>query len=157
MWRRVAAAFFWTLNLVNKITFLTTNIVRTWTEHNEHEHFVHVRAHHLLEPNLNVQVQVRAQDPRTQTEPNRGQSTVKARENIKINGGDDVDEGVDTEPLPTWCEVLKVVLTINKYIDGLDDLVSHKIEGLLRSFNRQLRLNETKTLKNTVLTNYFQA
>ena len=28
-------------------------------------------------------------------------STVKARENIEINGGDDVDEGVDTEPLPT--------------------------------------------------------
>ena len=26
---------------------------------------------------------------------------VKARENIEINGGDDVDEGVDTEPLPT--------------------------------------------------------
>ena len=51
------------------------NIVRTWTEHNEHEHFVHVRIHHLLKPNLNVQVQVRAQDPRTRTEPNRGQST----------------------------------------------------------------------------------
>ena len=51
------------------------NIVWTWTEHNEHEHFVHVRVHHILEPNLNVQVQVRAQDPRTWTEPNRGQST----------------------------------------------------------------------------------
>ena len=52
------------------------NIVRTWTEHNEHEHFVHVRVHHLLKPNLNVQVQVRAQDPRTRTEPNRGQSII---------------------------------------------------------------------------------
>ena len=82
---------------------------------------------------------------------------VKGRENIEINGGDDVDEGADTEPLPTRREVLKAVSTINKYIDGLDDLVSHKIEGLLRSFNRQLHLNETKTIKNTVLTNYFQA
>ena len=60
---------------------------------------------------------------------------VKARENIEINGGDDVDEGVDTELLPTRCEVLKAVSTINKYIDGLDDLDSRKIEGLLRSFN----------------------
>ena len=54
-------------------------------------------------------------------------------------------------------EVLKAVLTINKYIDGLDDPFSRKIEGLLRSFNRQLRLHETKTMKNTVLTNCFQA
>ena len=82
---------------------------------------------------------------------------VKARENNEINGGDDVDEGVDTEPLLTRREVLKAVSTINKYIDGLDDPVSRKIEGLLRSFNQQLHLNETKTMKNTVLTNYFQA
>ena len=82
---------------------------------------------------------------------------VKARENIEINGSDDVDEGVDTEPLLTRREVLKAVSTINKYIDGLDDPVSRKIEGLLQSFNRQLRLNKTKIMKNTVLTNYFQA
>ena len=60
---------------------------------------------------------------------------VKARENVEINGGDDVDEVVDTEPLPTRREVLKAVSTINKYIDGLDDPVSRKIEGLLWSFN----------------------
>ena len=82
---------------------------------------------------------------------------VKARENTEINGGDDLDEGVDTKPLPTRREVLKAVSTINKYIDGLDDPVSRKIEGLLRSFNVQLHLNETKTMKNTVLNNYFQA
>ena len=70
---------------------------------------------------------------------------VKAHENIEWC--DDVDEGVDTEPLPTRREVLKAVSTINKYIDGLDDPVSRKIEGLLRSFNRQLCLNETKTMK----------
>ena len=50
------------------------NIVQTWTEHNEREHFVHVCVHHLLEPNLNVQVQVWSQDPWTRTKPNRGQS-----------------------------------------------------------------------------------
>jgi hypothetical protein len=56
---------------------LTSNIVRTRTEHFEHEHFVRVRVHHLLEPNLNVQVRVRAQDPRTRTEPNPGQSSLR--------------------------------------------------------------------------------
>ena len=45
------------------------------------------------------------------------------------------------------CKVLKSVSTINKHIDGLDDPVSRKIEGLLWSFNWQLCLNETKTMK----------
>ena len=43
-------------------------------EHCEHEHSIHVRVQQLLEPNLIVQVQVQAQDPRTRTEPNPGQS-----------------------------------------------------------------------------------
>jgi hypothetical protein len=77
--------------------------------------------------------------------------TVEARENIEINGGDDLDDGVETEPQPTRREVIKAVSTINKYIDDLDDPVSCKIEGLLQSFNRQLRLNETKNMKDTVL------
>jgi hypothetical protein len=82
-------------------------------------------------------------------------AVVEARENIEINGGDDLDDGVETEPQRTRREVLKAVSTINKYIDDLDDPVSRKIEGLLRSFNRQLRLNETKNMKDTVLTEYF--
>ena len=39
------------------------NNVRTLTEHFEPEHLVQVRVHHLLEPNIKVQVQVWAQDP----------------------------------------------------------------------------------------------
>ena len=80
---------------------------------------------------------------------------IKARENIDINGRDDGDDGVVVEPQPTRREVLKAVSTISKYIDELDDPVSRKIEGLLRSFNRQLRLNEAKSIKDTVLTKYF--
>ena len=34
-----------------------------------------VQVHQQVEPNLKVQVQVRAHDPRTRTEPNPGQST----------------------------------------------------------------------------------
>ena len=81
---------------------------------------------------------------------------VEARENIKINGGDDLDDEVEIEPQPTRCEVLKAVSTISKYINELDDPVSRKLEGLLRSFNRQLRLNETKNMKDTIITKYFQ-
>jgi hypothetical protein len=67
-----------------------------------------------------------------------------------INGGDD-------EPQPTWRDVLKAVSTIRKYIDELDDplAVSHKIEELLGPFNWQLRFEETKNTKHTILTNYF--
>ena len=80
---------------------------------------------------------------------------IEAHEIIEINGGDDVDDGVETEPQLTHREVLKAVSTINKYIDGLDDPVSRKIEGLLQSFNWQLHLNETKNMKDTILTKYF--
>ena len=80
---------------------------------------------------------------------------IEARENINTNSGDDVDDGVAIEPQPTRREVLKAVLTISKYIDELDDPLSRKIEGLLRSFNRQLRLDKTKSMKDTVLTKYF--
>ena len=71
--------FFWTLNIVNKIIFLTMKIFQTQTEHIEHEQNVHVRVRHLLEPNLSVQAQVQAWDPRTWTEPNRGQSSTHSR------------------------------------------------------------------------------
>ena len=82
---------------------------------------------------------------------------IEAREKIDINGGDDVDDGpdVEIEPQPTQREVLKAVSIVTKYIDELDDPVSRKLEGLLRSFNRQLRLNETQNMKDTVLTKYF--
>jgi hypothetical protein len=46
--------------------------------------FVRVRVHHLLEPNLNVQVRVRAQDPRTRTEPNPGQSIDTMKFQVEI-------------------------------------------------------------------------
>ena len=82
---------------------------------------------------------------------------IKVRENIDTNGGDDVDDGVAIEPQPTRQEVLQAVSTISKYIDELHDPLSRKIEGLLRSFNRQLRLDKTKSMKDTVLTKYFQA
>jgi len=79
---------------------------------------------------------------------------IKALENLEINGGDDVDDEL-IEPRPMWHDVLKAVSTIKKYIDELDDPVSHKMEEILGPFNWQLCFEEIKNMKDTILTNYF--
>jgi hypothetical protein len=40
--------------------------------------------------------------------------SIKARENININGGDDVDDDSPMEPCPTRREVFKALSTIGK-------------------------------------------
>ena len=82
--------------------------------------------------------------------------SISACENIEINGGDDVDDDGPVEPYPTRREVLKVVSTIGKYTNDLNDPFARKIEALLGSFTKQLRLEETERMKNTVLTDFFK-
>ena len=82
--------------------------------------------------------------------------SISARENIEINGGDDVDVDGPVEPYPTRREVLKAVSTIGKYTNDLNDPFAQKIEALLGSFTKQLHLEETKRMKNTVLTDFFK-
>jgi hypothetical protein len=48
------------------------------------------------------------------------------------------------------------VSTIGKYTNDLNDPVAQKIEALLGSFTRQLRLEETRHMKNAVLTDFFK-
>jgi DDE superfamily endonuclease len=83
--------------------------------------------------------------------------SIVARENVEINGGDDVNED-DTpiEPRPTRRDVLKAVSTISRYAEDLNYPIARKFEALLGSFNRQIRLEETKSMKETVLTDFFQ-
>ncbi|KAF8149040.1 hypothetical protein B0H34DRAFT_667879 [Crassisporium funariophilum] len=81
---------------------------------------------------------------------------IEERENIEINGGDDADDNLPIEPRPTRREVLKAVLTIGRYIEDMNDPIARKVEAILGSFNRQLRLDETKGLKNTTVTDFFQ-
>jgi hypothetical protein len=78
-----------------------------------------------------------------------------ARETMEINGGDDVDEDFPAKPQPSRQDVLKSTSTINKFIDKMDDPNARKLEGLLCSLNMQLRLEETRNLKDTHLTSYF--
>ncbi len=79
---------------------------------------------------------------------------VEARENIEMSGGDDGD-GDTVEPNPTRRDVLKAASTISDYIGTINDPLARKIEVLLGSFKRQLHLHEAKTMKDTVLTDYF--
>ena len=83
-------------------------------------------------------------------------NAIDARENIEINGGDNVDDVPLVEPRPTRHEVRKAVATIGKYIDDIDDPVARKMESILGSFNRQLRLEEARTMKNTSITDFFK-
>jgi len=75
----------------------------------------------------------------------------------KINGGDDVDDDINTshEPPPTRRDVLKAISTIGKYTDDMNDPIARKMEAILGTFTRQLRLDETRTMKNSVLTDFF--
>ena len=45
--------------------------------------------------------------------------------------------------------------TLTKFVDKMDDPIARKLEGLLCSLNMQLRLEETRNLKNTHITSYF--
>ena len=47
-----------------------------------------------------------------------------------------------------------MVVKISRSIDDLNEPIAHKMEAILGSLNRQLRLDETKTMKTAVLTNY---
>ena len=77
--------------------------------------------------------------------------------NMEINGGDDVDDDdVSLEPCPTRRDVLKAVSTISRYIEDLNNPVAHKMEALFGSFNMQLRLDETRSMKPTHLTDFFE-
>ena len=82
--------------------------------------------------------------------------STSAHENIKINEGDGVDDDGPVEPRPTRHEVLKAVSTIKKYTNDLNDPFSQKIEALLGSFTGQLRLEETRHMKNAALTDFFK-
>ena len=79
---------------------------------------------------------------------------ITVHENINVIGGDVDDEPV--EPRPTRCDILKAASTIGKYTNELNDPLARKIEALLGSFNRQLCLEETTAMKDSVLTDYFQ-
>lgn len=81
---------------------------------------------------------------------------IEARENIEMNGGDDIDNDISLEPRPTYHDVLEAASTIRRYVGDMNDPIARKMEALLGSFNMKLRFDESKSLKGTVLTDFFQ-
>jgi len=83
-------------------------------------------------------------------------NAIEAHENIEIMGSDDIDDNIPLDPHPTYCDVLKAVSTIHRYIDDLNDPIARKMEALLASFNMKLHLDESRSMKGIVLTDYFK-
>lgn len=81
-----------------------------------------------------------------------------AHENINNNGGDDIEDGIQspTDPRPTHRDALKAVSTIRRYIEDLNNPIARKMEALLASFNMKIRVDKSRGMKSTVLTDFFQ-
>jgi hypothetical protein len=78
---------------------------------------------------------------------------IEARENI---GGDDVDNDGPVKPRPSHRDVLKAVSIIMQYISELNIPLARKIEASLSSLTRLIHKDEARSMKNTVLTDFFQ-
>ena len=72
------------------------------------------------------------------------------------NGGDNVDEDGPVEPRPSHRDVLKAISTIICYVSEINDPLARKIEGLLGSLTRFIRKDEAQSMRNTLLTDFFQ-
>lgn len=81
---------------------------------------------------------------------------IDAHENIEVNGGDVIDNDGPIEPPPTQHDILKAVSTIGKYTNDLSDPLARKIEALLGTFARQLCFEETRAMKDALLTDFFE-
>ena len=51
--------------------------------------------------------------------------------------------------------MLQAALVVKKYIEELNNPFARKLEGIINSFGRQMRLIEAQALKPTVMTDYF--
>lgn len=77
----------------------------------------------------------------------------EAGELMEINGGDDSDP---VDPPPSRREVLQAATTIAKYVAGVGDPYACQLEALLSSLKWELRLDKTKTMKDTQITDFFK-
>ena len=84
------------------------------------------------------------------------QAVIDAKEAHENLEGDDIDECPLSEPRPTHRDLLKAVSTINKYIEEVNDPLARRIEALLGTLNRHIRVDEARNMKETLLTDYFQ-
>ncbi|GLB34609.1 putative DDE superfamily endonuclease [Lyophyllum shimeji] len=82
------------------------------------------------------------------------QDARQAEQMMEINGGDDGDdEGVDEKP--TRKDALTAAFTLQRYIADLNEPFARKLEGILASFGRQTRLEASRAMEPTHITDYF--
>ena len=79
------------------------------------------------------------------------------RENAAANnvGDNDVDDDAPFELPPSRHEALQAKITIDKYIQSIDEPYARKLENILADFARSTRLIETQKMKASLLTDYF--
>jgi hypothetical protein len=80
----------------------------------------------------------------------------EACENLEINGGDDVDEDGPVKPRPARSAILQASSMISDYLATENDPFAQEFEELLGTFSRRLHLDAAKSMKNTVLTDFFR-
>ena len=77
-------------------------------------------------------------------------------ENAVANNGDnDIDNNTLIELPPSPHEALQAKITIEKYIETIDEPYARKLESILADFARSTRLTETQKMKVSLLTDYF--
>ena len=78
-----------------------------------------------------------------------------ARENLEINGGDNLDGGTPIESQPSHRNVLNAMYTISKYLSDINDPNTRKIEALLSELNRNIWCEQTRDLRSTTILDFF--
>ena len=77
-------------------------------------------------------------------------------ENAVANNGDnDIDNNTLIELPPSPHEALQAKITIEKYIETIDEPYAHKLESILADFASSTWLTETQKMKVSLLTDYF--
>lgn len=71
------------------------------------------------------------------------------------NGDDDVDDDAPVEAHPRVGEVLQAASLIKTYLNGINTPFAHNLENVLASFGRQMRLEESRAMVPTHITDYF--
>ena len=77
----------------------------------------------------------------------------RGEEMMEINGGDDTNEEIID--MPSHRDALAASLTLQRYVADLDDPCARKLEAILAGFGRQVRLQESRDMKPTLITSYF--
>ncbi|KAE9394389.1 hypothetical protein BT96DRAFT_752099, partial [Gymnopus androsaceus JB14] len=79
-----------------------------------------------------------------------------AKENGVIAGGDDdKDDDAAITKHPSCREALQAVTIMQKYVNGIDKLYARKLESILATFGQSTHLQESHSMVNSLITDFF--